>query len=559
MNIRRFVAANSRLALREVREALGGDAVILANRPVEGGVEILAAASGDLSRMTDASAPASLKQRSAPASLTPAAAKAQPGTRIQAQAPVKPTMTLRERISGTVKAEPDWLTEAQIVRTRQRIASLLDETGGDESDDQLLQGLLSNQSEDARTTLSSVARHAPQAAAAQPPIVVQQPIQQSAQQQVAVPVAAAPVMQPMVQPQAAAQPVVAAPVPVPAQIQIPMAAPVPQASAVQMPQPAGRPQSGIIADEMRSMRGFIEDQLATLAWRDGVSREPTRLRLLSDLISSGLSPALSRSLIDHLPQNMSYEQAREWVSQIMQRNLLHSGPADDLTDQGGVFALVGPTGVGKTTTAAKMAARFAVKYGVNQLALITTDAYRIGAQDQLRIYGKILGIPVQTIHDQASLASSLSSLTQKKLVLIDTAGLSQRDDRVVEQIAMLRGVRARRLVVLNATVQSETLEEAVKRYTADDCCGCVLTKLDEAVRLGGVLDVVLRNRLKIHYVSNGQRVPEDIHHANPAYLVHRALRAEKPNRVFDVGSGEQSAWLAAVAQSAHAMRSAAHV
>jgi flagellar biosynthesis protein FlhF len=150
-------------------------------------------------------------------------------------------------------------------------------------------------------------------------------------------------------------------------------------------------------------------------------------------------------------------------------------------------------------------------------------------------------------------------LSQKKLVLIDTAGLSQRDDRVVEQIAMLRGVRAQRLVILNATVQSETLEETVKRYTADDCSGCVLTKLDEAVRLGGVLDVVLRNRLKIHYVSNGQRVPEDIHHANPAYLVHRALRAEKPNRVFDVGIGEQSAWLAAVAQSAHAMRGAAHV
>ena len=204
--------------------------------------------------------------------------------------------------------------------------------------------------------------------------------------------AAAPVSAPVLAP-VAARVVAPLPAPVPAPVPAPATAVLPPpllaANPVQpiaaLPQvPAARAQSGMIADEMRSMRGFIEDQLATLAWRDGVSRDSTRLRVLSDLISSGLSPALSRSLIDHLPQNMSYEQSREWVSQIMQKNLLHSGPADDLTDQGGVFALVGPTGVGKTTTAAKMAARFAVKYGVNQLALITTDAYRIGAQDQLQ-------------------------------------------------------------------------------------------------------------------------------------------------------------------------------
>jgi flagellar biosynthesis protein FlhF len=549
MNIRRFVAATSRLALKDVREALGGDAVILANRQIDGGVEILAAASGDLSRLTEPAQPQTLRDRIAPSSLAnpqKAAAKTKPARNAPAQA-------------AAVSGEPDWLTEAQIVRTRKRIASLLDDADDEKTEDQLLAEILSGQNQDARTTLSGAAR-APRDA-------LQHRLEPALQPGVAAPAPAvlAEVAQATFQGQAAPAAVLA--VPPAAAVAAPVFAAAQSAAAVHAPIQLVTPSiasipvaaNGEIADEMRSMRGFIEDQLATLAWRDGISREPARMRLLSDLISAGLSAALSRSVIDHLPIGMTYEQAREWVTQVMQKNLSCATPADDLTDAGGVFALVGPTGVGKTTTAAKIAAKFAVKHGVNQLALITTDAYRIGAQDQLRIYGKILGIPVQTIHDQASLQASLSSLVQKKLVLIDTAGLSQRDDRVAEQIAMLRGVRAQRLLILNATVQTETLEETVRRYASNDCSGCVITKIDEAVRLGGVLDVAVRNRLKLHYVSNGQRVPEDIHHPNPAYLVHRALRASAPNRTFDITPAEQPAWLASVAQSARAVRSAAHV
>jgi flagellar biosynthesis protein FlhF len=537
MNIRRFVAATSRLALKDVREALGGDAVILANRPIDGGVEILAAAAGDLSRLTEPAAPQTLRERIAPSNpigSPKAAAKAKPARNTSAPA-----------VAAT--AAPDWLTEAQIVRTRNRIASLLDDADSGKSDDELLAEILSGHDQDAGATPTSAARQPMPGVAPAPlaPIVTSMVAPAMTAASAHAPAVAAP-LQTTAAPALPVMPVQSAALP-----NTPIQLATPNLSAA-MP-------NGMIADEMRSMRGFIEDQLATLAWRDGISREPARMRLLSDLISAGLSPALSRSIIDHLPLGIRYEASREWLTQVLQKNLTCATPADDLADTGGVFALVGPTGVGKTTTAAKIAARFAVKHGVNQLALITTDAYRIGAQDQLRIYGKILGIPVQTIHDQASLQSSLSSLAQKKLVLIDTAGLSQRDDRVAEQIGMLRGVRAQRLLVLNATVQTETLEETVRTYASNDCSGCILTKIDEAVRLGGVLDVAIRNRLKLHYVSNGQRVPEDIHHPNPAYLVHRALRSSAPSRVFDVTPAEQPAWLASVAQSAHAVRSAAHV
>ncbi len=225
---------------------------------------------------------------------------------------------------------------------------------------------------------------------------------------------------------------------------------------------------------------MLTEQLSTLTWTDAMRRQPAKTKLMQDLVLAGFSPALARHIQSRLPDDCAADAATTWAGNILARNLPVATDADDLVAAGGVFALVGPTGVGKTTTVAKLAARFALKHGVDKLALITTDGFRIGAQDQLRIYGKILGIPVRSIHDEASLTSAIDHLSDKKLVLIDTAGLGQRDERVAEQIAMLRGAKAKRLVVLNATCDAETLDHVVATFADRDFAGCVITKTDEA-------------------------------------------------------------------------------
>lgn len=499
MNIRRFVAANSRAALREVKDVLGGDAVIISNRTTPDGVEILAAAPGELARLTES--------RTADPTIVASAATAAPG--IESSTPPSAPVVLA--------GAPKWLTEAQVVRTRKRIATLLENSGEFDTRELDAQALPI-----VRAGAASVAAH--QTAT---------PRTEEAAVHVSL----------------SSTPQVVTPTTVAANAAI---------STVLDPSLAS---DDGIAHEIRSMRGFIEEQLANFSWSETVRRQPGRMKLMQDLIGAGFSPALARHLQHNLPDDFTHAQGREWVTEILQRNLACGAMQDDLTDHGGVFALVGPTGVGKTTTAAKLAARFAVKHGVDQLALITTDSYRIGAQDQLRIYGKILGIPVQTIHDQASLESALKYLSKKKLVLIDTAGLGQRDERVAEQIAMLRGDPVKRLLVLNATVQGETLEEVVAAYANREFNGCVLTKIDEAVRLGVVLDVVIRHRLKVQYISNGQRVPEDLHHPNAGYLVHRALRETPPSKVFGIEPEDQPAWLAAIAHSTRSIsaQGSAHV
>jgi len=170
-----------------------------------------------------------------------------------------------------------------------------------------------------------------------------------------------------------------------------------------------------------------------------------------------------------------------------------------------------------------------VKYGADSLGLITTDSYRIGAQDQLRIYGKILGVQVYTAQNDADLAQLRSSLQRKRLLLIDTVGMGQRDARVGEQTQMLEDSQVKRLLLLNSTAHPETLEDVVRHYKHSGLEGAILTKLDESIKLGGVLDIAIRHKLKLHYMATGQRVPEDLYMADPRVLVHRALKVKSSN------------------------------
>jgi flagellar biosynthesis protein FlhF len=282
-----------------------------------------------------------------------------------------------------------------------------------------------------------------------------------------------------------------------------------------------------LIDEFAAMRSLLEGQVAQLTWSDSARRKPLRTQLTQELLACGYSSALAREITTRLPDYCNAAQARQWLHGVIEKNVRCVAPDDDIVASGGVFALVGPTGVGKTTTTAKLAARCAVRHGSASLALLTTDSYRIGAQDQLRIYARILGVAVQTVNDATDLREALDALRAKHLVLIDTVGMGQRDARVAEHATLLCQPAIRRLLLLNASSQAETLEEVVTAYgTGMDARrdGCIVTKQDESARLGPVLDVIIRNRLAVNYVADGQRVPEDLQTADAIDLARRSLQ-----------------------------------
>jgi flagellar biosynthesis protein FlhF len=461
MNVKKFSAQTAREAMRLVREALGTDAVILSNRSVNGGVEILALASSDMASLAEPavekevlpqplvealSAPRAAPKRPAPAP-APAAA---PAPQRAAERPA-------ERAAERLRAAPD---------------------------------------------MDDYRDPAPQ--------VVQQP------------------NFPRIElPKKAAQP----------QPQTPDAA---RAEMAQM------------MSEIRAMRSMLESQLAEISWGAQQKREPMKAAVMREMLGAGFSASLARYLVEKMPEGGNID-GLAWIQAILARNLTSIADDNALLDEGGVFALLGPTGVGKTTTTAKLAARCVMRHGAGKLALITTDGYRIGAYEQLRIYGKILGVMVHSVKDETDLRIALAELKNKHTILIDTAGASQRDQMVAEQIAMLSGADTpvKRLLCMSATSTGETLNEVVRAYRGNGLNGCILTKLDEAATLGSVLDVVIRQKLKLHYVATGQRVPEDLHIARPAFLVDRAFRVKRESAPFQLADDELPLVVGGAARAMH--------
>ncbi|HEY0489181.1 MAG TPA: flagellar biosynthesis protein FlhF [Telluria sp.] len=301
-----------------------------------------------------------------------------------------------------------------------------------------------------------------------------------------------------------------------------------QAAIAHAKDSAAAEMSGMM-EEIRAMRGQMETQLAEISWGATAQREPQKAGVLREMLAAGFSASLSRYLIEKLPAGKDSAESLRWIKTVLNRNLTTLENEDEILEKGGVFALVGPTGVGKTTTTAKLAARCVMRHGPEKLALITTDAYRIGAHEQLRIYGKILGVMVHSVKDEADLRIALKELRNKHTVLIDTVGVSQRDQNVAAQVAMLSesGADVKRLLCLNATSTNETLNEVVRAYQGSGLAGCIMTKLDEAASIGNVLDVIIRQKLNLFYISNGQRVPEDLHLADRGMLVDRAFRLKR--------------------------------
>ncbi|MEO5658275.1 MAG: flagellar biosynthesis protein FlhF [Polaromonas sp.] len=341
------------------------------------------------------------------------------------------------------------------------------------------------------------------------------------------------------------EPVAAVPTPAPQLIHPVLAAP----ALLPLPAPAfrGEADSGSVLREIHSMRGMIEEQLAGLAWNKSQSRDPLRGQLLRTLLGAGFSARLAKGLLADLPDGLDRASGLAYIKSAMGRQIPLLENEDALMNEGGVWALMGPTGVGKTTTTAKLAARCVMRFGPEKLALVTTDTYRIGAYEQLRIYGQILGVSVHAVKDAVDLELVLADLRDKHMVLIDTVGMSQRDRAVSEQISMLCGASrpVKRLLLLNASSHGDTLNEVVQAYRhsdksakGSDLAGCILTKVDEATHPGVLIDTVIRHQLPIHYISSGQKVPEHLMLCNRNELIDSVFSAKSRSSLFVPGEAD---------------------
>lgn len=283
--------------------------------------------------------------------------------------------------------------------------------------------------------------------------------------------------------------------------------------------------SASMAGEIKDLRRLLETQLASFAWNDLNRRAPVRSRVLRELHKLGVEPTLASQLADQVPAR---HDAREALRSVVRR-LGERLPIVqwDMAEQGGVFAFVGPTGVGKTTTIAKIAARFVLKHSVDELGLVSTDSYRVGARQQLLSFARILRAPMQVADTAAELGRVLDGFARKKLVLIDTAGMSQRDVRLASQFDTLQAHgRVQTVLTLSAGADRGCLGEALEVFKAAAPEALIITKLDEAVVLGPVLSLAIRSGLPLAYLSDGQRVPEDLHLAAPKrfWLLHNAVK-----------------------------------
>lgn len=279
--------------------------------------------------------------------------------------------------------------------------------------------------------------------------------------------------------------------------------------------------------ELQSLRRMLETQLAQLAWSERTRRAPVHTELLRELTEIGIAQDLADHIVGQLDERVDLTQGRRFALAGLSQYLLVTG--DRWLETGGRVAFVGATGVGKTTTLAKLAVRWILRHGPRDLALVSSDTVRIGAQDQMQALGQLLGVPVHVPERFEALPDLLTRLERYRLVLIDTPGSSLRDAQLPPRLAVLANCASKleTALVLAASTQAGALEEAVQRFRPANPASCLLTKLDEATSLGGALSVLIRARLPLSYTSDGQRVPEDLRPARSLELVSQAVRLAK--------------------------------
>jgi flagellar biosynthesis protein FlhF len=487
MSIKRFVAPTGREALAQVRRELGEDALVLSTRKLTGGrMEVLAVGPDDMQTLIEDS-------RSARAAQSKLASEAVAATSSPPQSPDAGARVYAPASGVRTESFEDFLQRQQGTRERERAPEPVPPPVAAEN-------MVARRYRQVAAAAADDAALPPTPASPAPEPAVFRRRAASASPTVAGAADAAP------QPPAAAAPMAAA-----------TASPVAEASF------SGGVTGGAAADarllaELQTMRALLLEQMATMGAANTAAelhrRSPMQVRAMTRLLTAGFSPEVARQIAERAPAAATPADSDRWLADVLALNVRCVGADSGWLDRGGVYALVGPTGVGKTTTVAKLAARFAVRHGAQALGLITLDAFRVGAHDQLRAYGRILGAPVHLAQDMLTLRELLASMAGRRLVLIDTCGVSQRDERLYDMLAMIEQAAAgqrtvERLLLLNAASHAETLDDVARAWRARECAGALLTKLDEAVRIGGALDCVLRHRLAVMGATNGQRVPED--------------------------------------------------
>jgi flagellar biosynthesis protein FlhF len=300
---------------------------------------------------------------------------------------------------------------------------------------------------------------------------------------------------------------------------------VPTRAASQQPALVAPAMPQGIVDELHAMKALIEDRFNTLTWLGQARQNPIHSNLMLKMIRAGYSPTLSRTILERMPEDIGAAESMRWVMDILERNLKTDAHTSPIHEEGGIFALVGATGVGKTTTAAKLAGLCARIHGPSSVGLITLDTYRVGAHEQLRTYGRMLGVVAHLAHDRAALQDLLGLLANKKMILVDTTGLAPSDPRKRDMLEVLDLPKVNRLLVLNAGGHGDTLDDVVSSFKSSGIQQAILSKIDEAAKIGPALDAVIRHQLLLRGVTMGQKVPEDWESADAAKLIRLSMRA----------------------------------
>ncbi len=465
MRIKRTFAASMRDALILVKQEQGPDAVILGNKKVPGGVEILSAVDFDEAAIASLASQAPAPRREARSVVTSSAAND-----VASDAWVGSTL-------NDGRKEP---------------------------------------------TLGPVATGGSRSQYRQAPVTA--PISQAQAQ---------PVRRPVTKPAAAkarSKPPVASPAPKPAARKQVAQKPVARKPAVKRQQPVAvrpapeKPVIDEVKNELQNLRDLMESQLSVLQWDRFSQKHPVRTVLLNLMSEMGLGADICETVLSHLDKlnedpHKVWQQALGIIASCLPIN------RRDLLAEGGRIALVGSTGVGKTTTIAKLAARFAHAHGKRSVAMISTDQFRIGAQEQLQHFARLLEVPMLTASNSEEICDRLDMLADKKLVLIDTAGMSQRDLRLSEQFHRLQAgaPQIKPYLVLSANTQLAALNQTILNFNKVKLAGAIVTKLDEAASLGGIITASIRHQLVLAYCGTGQQVPEDLEPAKSHRLISRAV------------------------------------